>query len=110
MTQTRRGLTRKRIEPGTPVEVLFTPGEREFILENTFAGPDLTDRLRMAVVRGAKLAVNYTLDDLDELLGYIAAEANHTENPKLQKQLDKLWVRLKKTMESYDDGGWQEAF
>jgi hypothetical protein len=103
-------VARKKIEHGTPIEVLFTLVERELILEHTFAGPDLTERLQVSAVKGSKLAVKYTLDDIDELLGYIAAEANHTGNAKLEKQLDKLWGRLKKTMESYDDGGWQEAF
>lgn len=70
----------------------------------------MTDRLQLAPVKGTKVAVKYTLDDLEELLGYIAAEANHTENVKLEKQLDKMWGRLQKKMESYDDGGWQEAF
>jgi hypothetical protein len=103
-------VARKTIASGTAVEVLFTLAERDLIVEHTFAGPDLTDRLQLATVKGTKLAVKYTLDDLDELLGYIAAEANHSENKKLEKQLDKMWGRLKKKMESYDDGGWQEAF
>ena len=103
-------MARKTIAPGTAVEVLFTLAERDLIVEHTFAGPDLTDRLQLAPVKGTTVAVKYTLDDLDELLGYIAAEANHTENVKLEKQLDKIWGRLQKKMESYDDGGWQEAF
>lgn len=111
MTETEASVVpRKQIKPGSAVDVLFTPAERDLILEHTFAGPDVTDRLQLATVKGNKLAVNYTLDDLDELLGYIAAEANNTEDARLQKQLDKLWDQLKKTMESYDDGGWQEAF
>ena len=103
-------MRRKAIASGTPVEVLFTLAERDLIVEHTLAGPDLTDRLQVAPVKGARVAVKYTLEDLDELLGYIAAEANHTENAKLEKRLDKMWGRLQKKMESYDDGGWQEAF
>lgn len=103
-------MARKTIAPGTAIEVLFTPDERTLVFEHTFAGPDLTTRLRMAPVKGAKLSVHYTLDDLDELVGYIAAEANHTEDTKLQVQLDALFERLKKEIESYDDGGWQDEF
>ena len=103
-------MARKTITPGTAVEVLLTLAERDLIVEHTFAGPDLIDRLQSAPVKGTQVAVKYTLDDLDELLGYIAAEANHTENVKLKKQLDKMWGRLQKKMESYDDGNWQEAF
>ena len=40
-------------------------------------GPEVTGPLRMAVVKGKKLIVKLTRHDLDEIIGYIAAEANH---------------------------------
>ena len=101
---------RKKIQYDEPVEVSFTQGERTLILEHTLAGPELTDRVRIASTQGRKLVAKFTLDDLDELLGYIAAEANHSEDRKLQRQLDKLHSRLKTKMESYDDGEWQQPF
>lgn len=90
-------MPRTKIEPDSPVEVLFTPRERDLVVEETFAGPNLTKRL--------KLAVRYTFDDLDELVGYVAAAANHTRDEALQDELDELFERLKDVMESYDDGG-----
>ena len=39
---------RKKIKYGEPVDVSFTQEERTLILEYTLAGPDLTDRLRIA--------------------------------------------------------------
>ncbi len=101
-------MKQKKIHYDEPVEVSFTQGERTLILEHTFAGPDVTDRLRIASTQGCQLVAKFTLDDLDELLGYIAAEANHADDLKLQKQLDGLHGRLKSTMESYDDGEWQK--
>ena len=83
---------------------------RVFDLPLVTLATDLTNRLSIAPTKGTRLVANFTLDDLDELLGYIAAEANHCKDAKLEKQLDKLWGRLKKTMESYDDGEWQQAF
>jgi len=53
------------------------------------------------------LNFGYTLDDLDQLLGHIAAEANHCKSKKLQRELHELFDRLRDVMESYDDGGWQ---
>ena len=50
-----------------------------------------------------------TLDDLDELLGHVAAEANHTKNKRRQKELDSLHERLQAELESYDDGLWPQA-
>ena len=73
-------------------------------------GPEVTGPLQMAVVKGEKLVVKLTLDDLEEIIGYIAAEANHTDDRKLQKELDHLNEQLQTTMESYDDGMWQGAF
>ena len=73
-------------------------------------GPEVTGPLQMAVVKGRKLVVKLTLDDLEEIIGYIAAEANHTDDKKLQKELDHLLEQLRTTLESYDDGMWQGAF
>jgi len=101
-------MARTKIEPDSVVEVLFAPRERDLVVEHTFAGPNLIERLRLARVVGTRLAVGYTLDDLDELLGYIAAEANHTEDEALRDELDALYARLQEVMESYDDGSWQE--
>ena len=103
-------MARKKIESDTPVKVRLTPRERELILAHTFAGPNLTKRLRLAEVAGTRLTVDYTLDDLDELVGFIAAEANHAEDARLQHELDALYEHLRETMESYDDGSWQESF
>jgi hypothetical protein len=36
---------------------------------------------------------------------HIAAEANHTEDSKLQQKIDKLYDRLTAVEQSYDDGG-----
>ena len=103
-------MNRQKIEYGQPIEVAITPRQRSLILEHAMVGPEVTGPLRMAVVKGKKLIVKLTLDDLDEIIGYIAAEANHTDDKKLQKELDHLYERLKTTMESYDDGMWQGAF
>ena len=102
-------MARNKIEPDSAVEVLLSPAERDLVLEHTFAGPNLTERLKLARVAETKLAVRYTLDDLDELIGYVAAEANHTEDAALQEALDALYQRIKDEMESYDDGEWQEG-
>lgn len=103
-------MARKKIDPGDRVEVTLSGRERELVLEHTFAGPDLTGGLASAQQSGGKFVVHYTLDELDELLGYIAAEANHCRSKKLETELDNLFERLQRLMESYDDGQWQTAF
>ena len=98
---------RTKIDEGQIVPVKLSPRDRELITEHTMAGPDITTPLENVPPEAGVLKFGYTLDDLDELLGYVAAEANHCKSKKLQKELDGLHDRLKDLMESFDDGGWQ---
>ena len=81
------------------VETKFTPQERDLIIDHTFTGLDLTQRLQIAEIRGKYLIVKYTTYDLEELIGYIAAEANHTDDKKIGKKLDRLFERLTRILE-----------
>ena len=83
------------------ITVKITEKERDLILEHTFAGNDLTKQIEAAELRGKYLLFKYTIEDLDELVGYLAAESNHTEDLKLQKQLDKLFEKLSRIIERY---------
>jgi hypothetical protein len=89
------------------VEIKFRPEERALIIDHTFAGPDLTKRLKIAEIKGKHLITKYSTYDLEELIGYIAAEANHTDNEKIGKKLDRLFERLSRILDKsieYDDG------
>jgi hypothetical protein len=101
---------RKKIKEGQKVAVGFSPRERQLVLEHTFAEPELTTALRRARLVDGRHMVRYTLGDIDEVLGYVAAEANHSTDKKLRRELDALYARLRREMESYDDGLWQQAF
>jgi len=93
-----------RIQPDEKVWLVLTVQEKQLIIEHTFADPHYAQRLRRFAedeVRG-----KFTLGDLDDLRGYIAAEANHTKDRKLEKRLDAIWAKLTEVMESYDDGDW----
>ena len=54
-------------------------------------------------------AASYTLYDIEELQGFVAAEANHTNDVRLARDLSTLHERLQREMEKYDDGNWQSA-
>jgi len=81
------------------IEIKFTPQERDLIIDHTFTGPDLTKRLQIAEVRGKHLIAKYSTYDLEELIGYIVAEANHTDDKKTGKKLDRLFERLTRILE-----------
>jgi hypothetical protein len=72
-------------------------------MKHTFAGSDLTDRLRIVPSPGRRPFYRFTLDDLDELAGYVAAEANHSKVKKLEKELRQLYGRIADILESYTE-------
>jgi len=81
------------------IEIKFTPEERDLIIDHTFTGPDLTKRLQIAGVKGKHIIAKYSTYDLEELIGYIAAEANHTDDKKIRKKLDRLYEKLDRILE-----------
>jgi len=91
---------KKKIPYGTKLPVKLTLRERDLILDETFCDPRV---LKIAVVSGRRITVEWSLDDIEDVQGYVAAEANHTKNGKLQEELDKLFDRLQVYLDSYDD-------
>ncbi len=94
-------LINKRIKPGETVPLKLSEHERELIINKTLAGPDLTERLELILKSESIFA--FTLDDLDELVGFIAAEANHTKSKKIQKELDRLYDRIQYILDTHTD-------
>ncbi len=45
----------------------------------------------------------FTPKDLDELIGCVAPEANHTKDKKRQKEWDRLYARIEAILESHAD-------
>lgn len=85
------------------VPVELNERERELIVSHTFADESLTDRLRARTEPGQRPVFHFTLEELDELVGDIAAEANHAKNEALQKQLDQLCDRMEAVLSKYID-------
>ncbi len=83
--------------------VKLTLNERNLILNETFADDDLTDRLKIAEVKNGQITAEYSEDDLEFLIGYVAAEANHARNKSLEKRLDNLFDKLQDIFYSEDD-------
>jgi len=94
---------RKQLAVGEKVPLELTERERDLIMIHTFADSDLTDRLRILPSPGRHPVYWFTLDDLDELAGYVAAEANHAKVKKLATELRRLSGRIADVLESYTD-------
>ena len=78
----------------------LTLQERDLIRNETLCNPDFA---RFAVVEGKGVILNLSLDDIEEIQGYIAAEANQTKSRKLQKNLDRLFSKFQVYLDTYDD-------
>ncbi|HEY6393109.1 MAG TPA: hypothetical protein VIX89_17645 [Bryobacteraceae bacterium] len=94
---------RKQIAVGEKVPLELTEHELDLVMKHTFAGNNLTDRLRIMPSPGRRPFYRFTLEDLDELAGYVAAEANHAKVKKLEKELRQLYARIADILESYTD-------
>jgi len=94
---------RKRIRPDEKLSLDLNDRERELILRHTFADDSLTRRLRIVPRAGESAVYRFTLNELDELAGYVAAEANHAKDKKLHKHLARLFDRIWFVLASYTD-------
>ena len=93
---------RKRIKPGEKIVLPLTAHQCDLIIDKTFTPSELTGRLRLRIV-GKKPVYRFTLDELDELMGYVAAEANHTPDRKLEKKLLEIFGRIEELLATHTD-------
>ena len=78
-------------------EIRFTREEAELIRSDLLADDAITEQLRNAVpAPDGSVCGEGTLDDLDDLLGSIAAAENHCEDAELAAHLDHLYTRLER--------------
>ncbi len=71
--------------------------------EHTFLGPDLLQLLGHGGENPPATSTMLSLDDLEELIGCISFEANHTDDRRLRKRLDQLFAHLQGVLDSYVD-------
>jgi len=92
---------KKQIKPGEKVGLTLTHAERMLLL-NVVNG--LTEEIR-DVMRATPTAqpVMLTLDDLGDLEGHVAAEANHTKGKKLRQRLDAISEKIQVHLDRHDD-------
>ena len=95
-------MKRKKIPYGSKLPVRLTECERGLVLEHTVYGGD---KLNIALADGKELRIDLSLDDIEEIQGYVAAAANHCDDRKLQSELDGVFRKLQAFLDSYDDQG-----
>jgi repressor LexA len=93
----------KRIKPEQRLDFRLTLEERDLIIERTFIDAEMKERLRAAPPYGSRLIVQLTLDDMDDLAGHVAAEANPCAEPRVRRALEAVHDRLANIEASFTD-------
>lgn len=96
-------MIRKYIKPGTRLPVTLSTRERDLVVEKAFLDPEVETALLRAKPVGSRLVVDLNLDDIDDLLGCLAAEANHSDNDKIQSVLEAVCDRLSALLDRFTD-------
>lgn len=81
------------------IEIILTLKERDMILNHTFTGDDLTERLNDSPEVNGKILVHYDSEELEDLIGYVAAEANHAKGKKIENEPNALCGKLEGLLE-----------
>ncbi len=97
-------MTRRiRIGVDVKIPVPFALEERDLILAGTLINMSMDRGFRLAEVKGTRAIVPLTLSDIEDLMGHIAATANHADDRKLERDLYAISDRLNKYEDRYED-------
>lgn len=90
-----------RIKPGEKVDLVLTTTEYKHLREDlSYLDAELDEILRKAI---PGQPIRMTLDDLDQLAGCVAAEANHTKDRTLAKSLDGVFGKITHLLDKFTD-------
>ena len=93
-------MPKKSIQPGEPVPLKLTVTERKALLDLACLDEECEAAIQDT---STGKAVMMSLEDLENLADYLAAEANHTKDAKLQKKLDGICNKIERVLDTYDD-------
>jgi hypothetical protein len=85
------------LKPEATVALPLTAPERRLILALLLATTNLLDRIR-GTPPGEK-TVSFTPDEVEGLVGYVASQANHAKDRRLQKKLDLLFEKIRRRLD-----------
>jgi len=92
---------KKQIQPDEKVPLKLTATERKLVLEDLMCLDQEYEQIIRDTPSGKPMIL--TLDDLEDFSGYIAAEANHCDDRKMQKKLDTVLEKIQSVMDKYTD-------
>jgi ribosomal protein S15P/S13E len=93
--------TSKQNESEEKIGLMLSAVERKIILVEVMC---LDEAYEEAIrTTPTEEPIMLTLDQWDDLGGYIAAEANHTRDKKSQRKLDAIFTKIEKLLSSHTD-------
>ena len=93
-------MARIRLHPGQSVGLPLTDTERKIVCDSLVIPDEYIARFRDNL---DKPDVLFTLDELDDLMGYVAVEASHSKNKQRQNILDGVGQRINDLLALYTD-------
>jgi len=97
-------MRRKLIKPGDAVPLTLSKRDHALLRQELiYTSGELDDKLAVGLARGNGIRSQLTLDDLDELIGCVAAAANHARNRRLGRELDRIYEKLMRLLDSYEE-------
>ena len=92
---------KNQIEPGEKLPLKLTASERKLVLEETLFLEKEPEQIIGQTPAGKPIMMS--LDDLDDLVGHLAAAANHCQDGKKRKKLDAVFKKIEGLLEEYTD-------
>ncbi len=96
---------KKHLKPGEKVVLSLTEEEARLITELTYISEERINTIYFSKLLDGIVSARHTLGELEELAGYIAAEANNTKDKRLRKKLDAISEKIEQLNLAY----WDEA-
>ena len=96
---------RKYLKLGQKVVLLLTAEECGLITSLTYIPEELMQAIYSSKCRDDIVSARFTLSELEELGGCIAADANNTKSRKLRKSLDAVFEKIEQLNLKYCDEG-----
>jgi hypothetical protein len=97
-------IRKKPIPSSSKLSIGFTERQRDLLMNHTLVRDSYWRRLR-AKEGHRKLFGAFTMDELEDMLGFLAEGASHVETKRLQDQLDALSDKIEKIVERYESVG-----
>jgi len=75
--------------------------ERDLIIQQHTIDAELLEKLQIAQVQGNNLLIKLSIEYLQALVDFVAAEANHAKDQRKEAKLDKLYDKLCGILDSH---------